>query len=281
MNILFGCEESQEGCKAFRRLDFNTYSCDLKPCSGGHPEWHIIADVLMVVKGGTFKTQAGTYVTIARWDMAVFFPDCTYLTCSAEWAYKDGPYHQKVKPGTLVGTARRQARAAAYEFFMALWNCGIEYVGIENPVGVMSRYFRKPDQIVQPYQFGNDASKATCLWLKGLPVLQTNSDYYVWPRTVCQDCKRSEVLPTHVKIQLLNPCFKCGGKVFPRWANQTDSGQNNLSPSDNRAEQRSKSYPGIMDAMAIQWGHFLQPCDCQKPFGNPKHISNTCKIHNV
>lgn len=209
MRVLIGCEESQAVCKAFRAKGHEAYSCDLKPCSGGHPEWHLQMDVFKAIAMG--------------WDMGIFFPDCTYLTCSAEWAYKDGPYHQKVKPGTLVGEERKLARQKAASFFMALYNCGFP-VAIENPIGVMSSLFRKPDQIIQPYNFGDDASKATCLWLKDLPLLKNTG--YVEPRIV-------------------------NGR--PRWANQTDSGQNKLSPSDNRAELRSKTYPGIAEAFT-QWG---------------------------
>lgn len=212
MKVLIGCEESQAVCIAFRSAGHEAYSCDLKPCSGGHPEWHIQTDVFEAIK-------------LDSWDIGIFFPDCTYLTCSAEWAYKDGPYHQKVKPGTLVGDDRKVARVKAANFFMALYNCKIKRVAIENPVGVMSSIFRKPDQVFNPYNFGDDASKKTCLWLKGLPPLLHTG--YFPPRMV-------------------------DGR--PRWSNQTGSGQNNLSPSANRAELRSKTYPGIAEAMAAQWG---------------------------
>lgn len=211
MKVLLGCEESQAVCTAYREAGHEAYSCDLKPCSGGHPEWHFQMDVFEAIK-------------LKDWDRGIFFPDCTYLTCSAEWAYTDGPYHQKVKAGTLVGEARRVAREAAIKFFLALYNCKIPELGLENPIGVMSSQFRKPDQIIQPYQFGDDASKSTCLWLRNLPLLVGTR--YIEPRIV-------------------------NGK--PRWANQTDSGQNKLSPSDNRAELRSKTYPGIAQAMADQW----------------------------
>lgn len=241
MKILLGCEKTQEVCKAFRERGHEAYSCDIKPCSGGHPEWHLQMDV--------FKA-----IGLRAWDMAIFFPDCTYLTCSAEWAYKEGPYHQKVKPRTLVGKERIKARGEAFEFFMALWNCGIPKISMENPVGIMSRYFRKPDQIIHPYEFGNDASKATCLWLKNLPILKKNNDYFILPRTICSKCSTVQMLPGHVKISLRDGCIKCGSKVRPRWGNQTDSGQNKLSPSDIRAEIRSKTYPGIAQAMAEQWG---------------------------
>ena len=164
MNVLIGCEESQEVCKAFRTLGHEAYSCDLKPCSGGYPEWHLQIDIFDAI-------------TLRDWDMGIFFPDCTYLTGSAEWAFGDGPYHQKVKPGTLVGEDRRAARAKAASFFMALYNCKIKRVAIENPVGAMSSIFRRPDQIINPYNFGDNASKKTCLWLKWLaPLIHTG--YY-------------------------------------------------------------------------------------------------------
>lgn len=213
MRILVGCEESQRVTIELRALGHEAYSCDLKPCGGGFPEWHIQGDVLNYIE--------------ERWDLGIFFPDCTYLTCSAEWAYTDGPYHQKIKPGTLVGRERREARAQAIDFFLKLYNSSIPKVGIENPVGIMSTVFRKPDQIIHPYMFGDDASKRTCLWVKNLPLLEV-PDKSTW------------VQPRYVN-----------GK--PRWANQTDSGQNRLPPTDNRAELRSKTYPGIARAMAKSW----------------------------
>lgn len=212
MLVLIGCEESQAVCIAFRKAGHEAYSCDLKPCSGGHPEWHLQMDVFEAIK-------------LKKWNLGVFFPDCTFLTCSAEWAYKDGPYHQILKEGTLVGLNRLMARAHAQEFFMALYFSNIEKIAIENPVGVMSSFFRKPNQVIQPYQFGNNASKKTCLWLKNLPNL--------------------------IKTDFINPRI-VNGK--PRWANQTDGGQNKLPPTNNRAELRSKTYSGIAYAMAEQWG---------------------------
>ena len=182
LNIIVGCEESQAVTMELRKLGHNAFSCDLKPCSGGFPEYHFQMDV--------FKA-----IDRKNWDIGIFFPDCTYLTCSAEWAYKEGPYHQKVRPGTLVGLERQKARKQASIFFMRLYNSHIPQVAMENPVGVMSSIFRKPDQIIQPYQFGEDASKSTCLWLKRLPILQPTG--YFEPRIV-------------------------GGKK--RWSNQTDGG---------------------------------------------------------
>jgi len=125
-------------------------------------------DVFKAIAGGLLVTESGELVVIDKWNMGIFFPDCTYLTISANKWYKDQPPR---KSGTLVGAARREARGKAFEFFMALWNCGIERIAMENPVGIMSSYFRKPDQIIQPWMFGHGETKATCIWLKRLPVL--------------------------------------------------------------------------------------------------------------
>ncbi len=154
MRILVGCEESQEVTKALRELGHEAFSCDLQECSGGKPEWHYQCDVFEAIKFG--------------WDMAIFFPTCTYLTISANKWYKDQPPR---KSGTLVGQERRDARIEAIDFFMRLYNCGIPKIAIENPIGVMSSEFRKPDQVLQPWMFGHGETKATCLWLKGLPKL--------------------------------------------------------------------------------------------------------------
>jgi hypothetical protein len=211
MNILIACEFSGTVRDAFRARGHNAWSCDLLP-TAADPRWHLRADALQCALD-------------PHWDMLIAFPPCTYLTCSAEWAYGDGPYHQKLKPATLRGAARRDARQDAVNFVKSLWNADIPRIAIENPVGVLSRQFGRPAQIVQPYLFGDDASKSTCLWLKGLPALRATDT--VAPRMV-------------------------DGR--PRWANQTDSGQNRLSPSPDRASVRGITYPGIANAMALQWG---------------------------
>lgn len=247
--ILIGCEESQAVTIELRKLGFKAFSCDKKPCSGNHPEWHLQMDIFTAINGGSLTMLKGNILICQNgdkicigdgWNAAILFPDCTYLTCSAEWAYKDGPYHQKIKQGTLVGQERRQARANAYEFFMSLWNCGIKNIAIENPIGIMSRYFRKPDQIIHPWKFGDNASKSTCLWLKCFPKLTHYEKNYFPPRLIT----------------------KPNGDFAYRWGNQTDSGQNRCSPDPfnkkgQRAELRSKTYPGIAKAIADQWGDFL------------------------
>ena len=152
MKILVGCEESQVVCIELRKLGHEAYSCDLLECSGGHPEWHLQMDIFEAID-------------LKSWDAAIFFPPCTYLTVSANKWYKDQPAR---KSGTLVGEARREARREAISFFKSLYTCGIPKIAIENPIGVMSSEFRKPDQVLQPWMFGHGETKATCLWLRGL-----------------------------------------------------------------------------------------------------------------
>jgi len=172
MKTLIACEESQAVTSVFRRLGHEAYSCDIIPCSGGHPEWHIQGDVLNIlyprdngygIKDGiNFTTVDGTFHTIgSKWDMVIAFPPCTDLAVSgARW------FKEKQADG-------RQQRSI--EFFMKFVEChqrtGVP-VAIENPVGIMSSHYRKPDQIIQPWQYGHGETKATCLWLHGLPKLE-------------------------------------------------------------------------------------------------------------
>lgn len=245
MNVLIGCECSGAVRDQFIARGHYATSCDLKPSTGmtlgqhypqhyppGHQlhahQQHHVGDILSLFYGRVAHSMA-LEAQRPRWDLMIAHPDCTYLTNSAAWAFKDGPYHMALKPGTLTGAARRKARAEAFEFFMALWNAPVPRIALENPVGAMSTLWRKPDQVIQPYQFGDDASKATCLWLKNLPPLRP--------------------LPVE---QWARPRVVDGRK---RWANQTDSGQNRLSPSDERAHERAVTYPGIARAMAEQWGN--------------------------
>lgn len=205
----------------FRAAGHDCLSVDQKPAEGD-ASGHIVADVFDVLD------------PLARWaDLVIAHPTCTYLTSAAEWAYGDPDfnrypgvgYHQRVQPGTLTGAARRAAREAAIADVMRIWNCAAPRVAIENPVGVLSRYLGRP-QVVQPWWFGDDASKATCWWTKGgLPALVQTSP--VAPRIV-------------------------NGR--PRWGNQADSGQNRLSPGPERAADRSRTYPGHADAVVAQWG---------------------------
>jgi hypothetical protein len=221
MKVLIGYESSGVVREAFRALGHDAWSCDLQASDDGSPH-HYQCDIWDAVN--------------EPWDLAVFHPPCTYLTISAAWAFTDGPYHQKVKPGTLVGQARRDARDQALDDVRRLM--ALPYPkAIENPIGAISKAIRKPDQIIQPYQFGDDASKATCLWLDRLPKLE----------------------PTcHVPGRVVE-WPKGSGKTVERWANQTDGGQNKLTPSATRWKSRSKTYSGIASAFAEQWTNINAP----------------------
>jgi hypothetical protein len=163
MKILVGCEESQTVCIELRKLGHEAFSCDIETCSGGHPEWHLQMDVFAAIK-------------LKKWDAAIFFPPCTYLANSANRWLKDQP---EPKSGALVGRERMEARLSAITFFMALYNCDIPKICVENPVGIISTTFRKPDQTFQPWMFGHRESKLTCLWLKGLPKLKPTTRLYL------------------------------------------------------------------------------------------------------
>ena len=159
MQILVGCEESQAVTIELRKLGHEAYSCDIIECSGGHPQWHLQMDVFEAIR-------------LKSWDMGIFFPTCTYLTVSANKWYKDQPER---KSGVLVGQKRREAREEAIDFFMNLYNCEIPKIAIENPIGIMSSRFRKPDQVLQPWMFGHGETKATCLWLRNLSKLRSTN----------------------------------------------------------------------------------------------------------
>lgn len=194
MRILVGCEYSGRVRQAFRDLGHDAWSCDLLPAEDDSP-YHLDVDVLELLTEG--------------WDLAIFHPPCTYLASS-------GLHWNNRIPG------RAQLTEEALEFVSKLLAAPIPKIALENPVGCISTRIRKPDQIIQPWYYGDDASKKTCLWLKGLPKLV--------------DTNR---LP---------------GDASTRRANQTASGQNNLGPSADRWKERSRTYPGIANAMAQQWG---------------------------
>lgn len=193
MKILIACEESQAVCIAFRERGHEAYSCDILPCSGGHPEWHIQDDVLAHLDDG--------------WDMMIAFPPCTHLAVSGARHFE-----QKRKDG-------RQQQGI--DFFMAMVNAPIEKIAVENPVGIMSSVYRKPDQIIQPYYFGHPESKATCLWLKGLRLLYDTDN---------------------VKELWLSLPKNKGHRIHY------------MAPGPERSRLRSQTFPGIASAMATQWG---------------------------
>ncbi len=215
MKVLIACERSGIVRDAFLSRGHDAMSCDLAATEAPGP--HYQGDVRDILGDG--------------WDMMIAHPECTYLTGSAAWAFGDGPYHQKVKPGTLVGARRRAEREKALDFVRLLLNAPIPRTCVENPVGAIGTRIRKADQYIQPHQFGDDASKITGLWLENLPLL----------------------VPTmHVPGRLVG--YRKNGAPIYRWANQTDSGQNKLTPSETRWMDRSRFYPGWAEAMADQWG---------------------------
>ena len=227
MNVLVACEESQRVCIEFRKLGHNAFSCDILECSGGHPEWHFKQDCLEVIKnkGGILETGECAYVD--GWDLMIAHPPCTYLCVSgASWYYHPEDKHLPVeqrRPHPRYPT-RRQDQAKATEFFMSIINADVPRIAVENPVGVMSRIYRKPDQIIQPYYFGDSVRKTTCLWLKNLPNLK----------------------PTNIVDKGEMVVYK-NGKTDTKWHCETRS-------LKNRSTVRSKTFPGIAKAMAEQWG---------------------------
>ena len=205
MRVLIACEASQVVCSSFRERGHEAYSADIQECYGEHPEWHIKGDVLEILNDG--------------WDMMIAHPPCTHLAVSgAAW------FAEKIKDG------RQQE---GIDLFMAFTDTSIPKVCIENPVGIMSTKWRESDQIIQPYYFGDDAKKTTCLWLKGLRQL-----VHVPDGDLFDEC-------THVEPDITT--LKTGAK-FSTW--------DYLISMDhkNRAKLRSKTFPGIANAMAEQWG---------------------------
>lgn len=205
MKVLIACEESQRVCVEFRKRGHEAYSCDIEPCSGGHPEWHIQQDVTELLK--------------MDWDLIIAHPPCTFLTVTGNRWFDVGKYGEKARE-------RERERERAAEFFMRFWNCKCKRVVIENPIGFMSTHFRKPDQIIQPFQFGDAARKATCLWMRGVPLL----------------------VPTNI-VEPVIIKYKNGKGTDNPWHMESLR-----IPPKERAKFRSKTFPGIAKAMAEQWG---------------------------
>lgn len=216
MRILVACEFSGIVRSAFRKRGHDAWSNDLLGAADGSPH-HIQADVLTVLNDG--------------WDLMIAHPPCTDLAVSGAHRFRE-----KIADG-------RQQRAL--DFVRRLLDAPIPRIALENPVGVISSKIRKPDQIIQPYEFGHDASKKTCLWLKDLPKLVPTR--LIEGRYACAD--------KHVWASPRASCPECGNMYKRRvWGNQTPSGQNKLGPSEDRWAKRSYTYPGIAEAMAEQWG---------------------------
>jgi hypothetical protein len=231
LNILVACEESQAVTLELRLLGHNAYSCDILNCSGGHPEWHFNCDVFEVIKNKGGVLQNGKKIQLKKdFDLMIAHPPCTYLAVSgAQWYYhpndKDLPINSR-RPHPRYPNRTRD-REEALKFFIDLMNVPIEKIAIENPIGIVSSRYRKPDQIVHPYQFGDEASKATCLWLKNLPKLE----------------------PTKIVGKGERVTFK-SGKSQPKW--YSDAFSKAKTPEERRT-MRSKTFIGIAKAMAEQW----------------------------
>lgn len=216
MKILVACEESQAVTIELRKLGHEAYSCDIEPCSGGHPAWHLQVDALELLK--------------LHWDMIIAFPPCTYLTAA-------GNRHYSLRASTAEKVRlRKEERKKAFEFFMRFANSSCDKVAIENPVGYVNTHWQKPDQILHPYYFGDDAKKRTCLWLKGLPRL-----------------KPTNILPEPSPMYICEG-EKCKGKAIG-WC----EGMRGVKGGQKeRSRARSKTFHGIAKAMAEQWAGINQ-----------------------
>jgi hypothetical protein len=211
MRVLVACEESQAVTKAFRKLGHEAFSCDLLPCSGGHPEWHYQQDVFEVIDMG--------------WDLMIAHPPCTYLAVSgARWLYnKDGSKNEE----------RYRNQADGLDFVRRLMDAPIKHKVIENPVSVISSMIMKPTQIIQPWMFGDEAQKSTCLWLFNLPKLE--------PTNIVGKGEFIEFVGSNGKK-----------KKQPKW--YFDALKEANTPEQRRT-LRSKTFEGIANAMAQQWGN--------------------------
>ncbi|WP_180112062.1 hypothetical protein [Acinetobacter sp. YH12136] len=230
MKVLVACEESQAVTQELRLLGHEAYSCDLLKCSGGHPEWHFNTDVFEVIsnKGGVL--QNGQTVYVDEWELMIAHPPCTFLASSgAKWYYhpEDKLLPKDERRSHPKFPNRAMDREAAIDFVMRLYNAPIKKIAIENPIGILSSRFRKPNQIVQPWMFGDEATKTTCLWLKGLNPL-----------------KPTKIVGHGEKYYLQN------GKTMPLW--YVEALQKAKTP-EQRRNLRSKTFPGMAKAMAKQW----------------------------
>lgn len=233
MTILVACEESQEICKAFRERGHTAFSCDLQECSGGHPEWHICGDVLPILNGYNdpmemFITQDGkAHCVPKQWDMIIAHPPCTYLTNggAVRLFRNEKKYYPSYGTFRMINTERLKCGIRARDFFLNILHSKSERIAVENPIPMSIFCLPKESQIIQPYEYGEPYSKKTCLWLKGLPNLV--------PTNICSD---------------YHPFINGGGHRLER---DNYKGQKFAEGSKNR----SKTFHGIAEAMAEQWGN--------------------------
>lgn len=219
IRVLIGCEESQAVCIEFRKLGFEAYSCDIQECSGGHPEWHYKQDIFEVINMG--------------WDCMIAFPPCTHLTVSGAMHFKE-----KIADGR-----QQQGR----DFFMAMINAPIEKIAVENPIGIMSTHYRKPDQVIQPFYFGDGFTKTTCLWLNNLPLLQHYKGV---------DLFNDKITHVDTSNEYKEGVCKKTGKL-KRQQMWYYKALTDAKTKEQRSIIRSKTFPGIAKAMATQWGEYL------------------------
>ena len=216
MKVLIACEESQRVCIAFRKRGHEAYSCDIQEPSGGHPEWHILGDALKAIEGGKVTTMDGQAHGVGRWDLLIAHPPCTYLSRAGGSRLRINGEIQQERFGKGVEAKR---------FFMRLYDAPIGKIAVENPVPLKIFGLPRYSQIVQPYMFGEPFMKTTCLWLRGLPPLKATDTVQPTEKWVSSSDHRKE-------------------KRKDRW-----------SASGRRsAKERSKTFPGIAEAMAEQWG---------------------------
>ena len=222
MRVQVACEESQAVCLSFRELGHEAYSCDIEPCSGGHPEWHIQQDALPLVNGNcSFTTTGGQHVEIdGCWDLLIAHPPCTYLTNASA-------VHMRVK-GQIV-TERYAKAMEAKEFFISFLNADCPHIAVENPVPLKIVGLPPYSQMIQPYMFGHPYSKRTCLWLKNLPLL----------------------VPTNI-VEHHEP-YVNGGNKDAHGNYRQFKGRNERDP-----KTRSKTFKGIADAFAAQWSAYIK-----------------------
>lgn len=218
-NILVACEESQEITKRFREMGFNCYSCDIIDCSGGFPQCHIKCDVRKVLKGGLITTCDNATRYIDKWNMIIAHPPCTYLTVSGNRWYDIDKYGDKARE-----RIRKRGEAIGFFKMFTLFPC--KYKAIENPIGIMSTIYGKPTQIIQPFWFGETERKATCLWLENLPPLK--------PTNLVQP----DILYFDNGKKSMSRLYYSGNKK-------------------DRAKIRSKTFPGVAQAIVEQWGKYI------------------------
>lgn len=255
--VFIGMETSGALRRRFQFLGFETYSCDTLPCEdNGGAEMAFSSDGIPLgrhIMGDVYETLDGLWANDLWPSFAMFHITCTYLTGSAEWAYKEPDfvrypgvgYHQKLKPETLFGADRRAARELAKGQFHTIRALKIRRKVVENPVGALSEIM-KPTQIIQPNWFGDDASKKTCLWMMdqdGSPLPDMR-------------LRRTRQAPGRI-VDDGRPQLGLFGTGVERWSNQTDAGQNALSPDDERWKERSRTFPGVADAMTAQWADLI------------------------